>query len=963
MNAERMISTKARSIWLGAAASLLTLPAIGATFVVNSTADSVDAKPGDGVCLDSAGLCTLRAAIMESNALAGADGIDLTAISDPANPIVLTIKGVDETYASATGSGTGFVAVAAHDASIGDLNIIDSTTIVGAGSGKTVIQWAAADQAGGSADRIFHIEAVATNVTVAISGVRIANGLTGPVVDIETQADGKVWQFKRHGGGIAIGAAAATNLLDPSITHGGGGGGMGGGGGHGGGEETSAVAIDGVTLTDVNVLSCSSGGDGGGIYNAGPLTVTSSVISGNTAAANGGGIYASATMTITKTTIGTIASIPAFSLPNHAENGGGIFDTGLHTTYITASALVGNTATGGGALAGRSTTIDTIENSTISGNVARDTAGGITTNGRVNLRNVTISGNKVVPTSTTESTVSGVGLSSFGSGQFSYVNTILTNNTLVGATTTLSNCGRTGTGTTGSFLVSAGHNLEDGDSCNLTAAGDLKKTDPQLEPLGDNGGLTQTMAIPMTSPAVDAADSSACPNNDQRGSLRPADGNLDTKFLCDIGAFELFVASADLHVDTMTAPDRAFANDQIAVTMSVHTDPAATGTASGVVIATSPLPAIFTVTSASVTAAGATSDCSVASGVVSCAVASLAPDEVASMAIVGTVTAPGAMSVTGTVSSATPIDPNPANNTATVHVQVTGNADMAVTASGSATPVTALTNTDLAFTVVNNGPNTANSARVAAFLPPELTYLSAVISQGSCAYASTDSSVTCAIGAIASGATVSGTVTVTTALANSSASALFGVAADERDLQPNNDTANVAVQILGVSDLELALRTDLTSLTVGQTVPVYVTLSNLSGLDTTNVVAILTLPSGATFASADSGLSCTASASTVTCTLASLGVGATVTSAVHVKVATAGKLSVSGTVSSDLQDPAPSNNSASTAFTSNNPASSSSGGCAFQPGSPFDPTLPAVLLAGLIGLAGRRLRGRTVRAH
>ena len=40
-------------------------------FIVNSTADMVDANPGDGLCeTDITGDCTLRAAIQEANALA-----------------------------------------------------------------------------------------------------------------------------------------------------------------------------------------------------------------------------------------------------------------------------------------------------------------------------------------------------------------------------------------------------------------------------------------------------------------------------------------------------------------------------------------------------------------------------------------------------------------------------------------------------------------------------------------------------------------------------------------------------------------------------------------------------------------------------------------------------------------------------------------------------------------------------
>jgi CSLREA domain-containing protein len=46
-------------------------------FTVNTAADTVDVNPGDGICADSSGNCSLRAAIMEANALPGADTIVL----------------------------------------------------------------------------------------------------------------------------------------------------------------------------------------------------------------------------------------------------------------------------------------------------------------------------------------------------------------------------------------------------------------------------------------------------------------------------------------------------------------------------------------------------------------------------------------------------------------------------------------------------------------------------------------------------------------------------------------------------------------------------------------------------------------------------------------------------------------------------------------------------------------------
>ena len=46
-----------------------------AGIIVNSTADAIDVNPGDGICDDGAGNCTLRAAIEEANALLGTDTI------------------------------------------------------------------------------------------------------------------------------------------------------------------------------------------------------------------------------------------------------------------------------------------------------------------------------------------------------------------------------------------------------------------------------------------------------------------------------------------------------------------------------------------------------------------------------------------------------------------------------------------------------------------------------------------------------------------------------------------------------------------------------------------------------------------------------------------------------------------------------------------------------------------------
>ncbi|MEX2211078.1 MAG: ABC transporter substrate-binding protein, partial [Gaiellaceae bacterium] len=56
--------------------------------------------------------------------------------------------------------------------------------------------------------------------------------------------------------------------------------------------------------------------------------------------------------------------------------------------------------------------------------------------------------------------------------------------------------------------------------------------DPQLGPLQDNGGPTQTRLPALASPAIDAGSNADCPGTDQRGESRPQNGT------CDIGAVE-----------------------------------------------------------------------------------------------------------------------------------------------------------------------------------------------------------------------------------------------------------------------------------------------------------------------------------------------------------------------------------------------------------------------------------------
>jgi CSLREA domain-containing protein len=123
-------------------------PAAGHTYAVNSTLDEPDADPTNGICSSTpSGLCTLRAAIMESNFATGPNTILL-----PAGTYTITLPGYDDT------------------ALLGDLDIGQDLTLQGAGSDVTIVDGNSAV----TGDRVFQILSTVQNVT--LDGMTIRNG-------------------------------------------------------------------------------------------------------------------------------------------------------------------------------------------------------------------------------------------------------------------------------------------------------------------------------------------------------------------------------------------------------------------------------------------------------------------------------------------------------------------------------------------------------------------------------------------------------------------------------------------------------------------------------------------------------------------------------------------------------------------------------------------------------------------
>lgn len=258
-----------------------------------------------------------------------------------------------------------------------------------------------------------------------------------------------------------------------------------------------------LALASTSVLRNEAGGNGGGIANnGGTLQIDLSTVSGNTTGRAGGGIVnLFGTTSISRSTIADNAS-----KGQRSEGGAGIAN-GSGVLTVDRSTISGNSTNstnGGSAILSFRTA--SITDSTISGNTAPDGSGALLISDTATLSYVTIASNSF-------------GIVSSGS---------------VTATATIIADNKRGNCFGNRFLEPQGFNLDSGNSCQLSQSTDLTNTDPMLARLADNGGPTQTQALNAGSPAIDHGGTSAngCPPTDQRGVSRPQGP------ACDIGAFE-----------------------------------------------------------------------------------------------------------------------------------------------------------------------------------------------------------------------------------------------------------------------------------------------------------------------------------------------------------------------------------------------------------------------------------------
>jgi hypothetical protein len=321
-----------------------------------------------------------------------------------------------------------------------------------------------------------------TNTDVTVQG----NGAT-----IEQTCDELVWDMN---GDVVLDSVTITGGFDVQPRPGG------------------AIHLDGqnLTITNSSIVNNQTCGDGGAIYihseGAGTLHIENSTIAGNSAAGGGGAIAGSSDG---ETEVEVVNS----TITGNSGGWGGAFDLqngeDLSLTYVT---LAGNTADAAG-----------IECDEISEEAVDDPHGGV------------------------EAPVRSLANGSAANIQFDDEGSVLsTFASVIALPVEGPNCSLEPEDVIKSLdalenTESHGYNYSDDESCGLAGTGDRQgAADPQLLPLGPNGGPTETRPPAETSPLVDGvplaqcqADGAAGIATDQRGITRPQRNG------CDIGAVEL----------------------------------------------------------------------------------------------------------------------------------------------------------------------------------------------------------------------------------------------------------------------------------------------------------------------------------------------------------------------------------------------------------------------------------------
>ena len=311
---------------------------------------------------------------------------------------------------------------------------------------------------------------------------------------------------------------------------------------------------------------------------------------------------------------------------------------------------------------------------------------------------------------------------------------------------------------------------------NDSASGTIVVTSPVVEV---TGGIANAVSV-----SANETDPNAANNTAQQG----------TTVVPEAGP-----AQADLAVSKIDTPDPVFSGGpDLTYTITVENN--GPDTATGVTV-TDTLPAEVSFLSAT-SSAGQCDAAPDTNGVLACALGDLANGSNATVTLVvepAIVTEPS--TITNSVSVvANEEDPTPGNDSAVESTTVNPpSADMMVTTSSS--PASPMINEQVTYTVTvtNDGPSDNTGVVLTVILPPEATFGSVAIEQGSCDVSK--ATVTCTIGDLAAGASVSATIIVTAPSEPMTLTLSATIVADVADPVVGNNADSEDVTVIDVVDL------------------------------------------------------------------------------------------------------------------------------------------------------------------
>jgi large repetitive protein len=368
------------------------------------------------------------------------------------------------------------------------------------------------------------------------------------------------------------------------------------------------------------------------------------------------------------------------------------------------------------------------------------------------------------------------------------------------------------------------------------------------------------------------------------------------------------------------SPDPVASTQQLTYELQVSNN-SLTTQADGVQLSV-PIPAGATFVSVS------DAECSYASQVVTCSFGTL-PDAgsdpsgaTKTVDIVMTVTAAGGSTLSSTA-VATSTTSGEVPSSLTQITTVSAGADLALTASGSPSTVVAGGLVTYTLNASNLGPDASSALSIVDTLPPNVTYVSSSGSGWSCS--ASGATVNCNNPASLPNGSTS-TLTIAGRVQSSSSGNITDAAtlsAGVPDGFPNNNTATATVSVSTGADLTIT-KTASPNPMIASAAATFTLLPRNVGPDSASTVSVTdTLPTGFTgIAASGTNWSCSVASATVTCSRATLPVGATdnitisATAPDNTVVPPAGMAATNtASISASSADPDSTNNSGAVNFT------------------------------------------------